>query len=133
MAKAAILVIEDNLDILEAIRLLLRREGFNVITAKNSLEGFEHLNRQRIDLILTDLMMPEMTGLEFIHKVRRIAGFDHIPIIAMSAYDKTYLAAAIVAGAETALHKPEDMDVLVSTVVEVLNNHRSERQLKLVS
>ena len=65
--------------------------------------------------------MPEMTGLEFIRQLRRTAGYLDIPIIAMSAYDSTYLAAAVLAGANAALHKPEDMDKLVDTIEEVLN------------
>ena len=120
MPKSTILVIEDNLDILETLRLLLEHEGFKVIKAENCLKGLECLSRHRPDLILTDLMTPEMNGLEFIHRLRRKSDFDPIPIIAISAYDHTYLAAAIVAGAETALHKPEDLDMLVDTIREVL-------------
>jgi two-component system, OmpR family, response regulator VicR len=120
MPKGTVLLIEDNKDILDATRLLLELEGFKVITAENGFRALERLAVHRPDVILTDLMMPEMTGLEFIHEVRRIPDYDTIPIIAISAYDKTYLAAAIVAGAVTALHKPEDLDTLVDTVKEVL-------------
>lgn len=120
MAKGTVLLIEDNKDILDATRLTLEIEGFKVITAENGFRALERLTKHRPDVILTDLMMPEMTGLEFIHEVRRIPNYDTIPIIAISAYDKTYLAAAIVAGAITALHKPEDMGILVDTVKEVL-------------
>jgi CheY-like chemotaxis protein len=120
MSKGRVLVIEDNRDIRESVRLLLEQDGFEVITAKDCSEAFNYLAQQSPDLILTDLMMPEMTGLELIHRLRRVTNFDRIPIIAMSAYDQTYLAAAVGAGAETALHKPEDMDALVKTVNEVL-------------
>jgi CheY-like chemotaxis protein len=120
MPKGTVLLIEDNKDILDATRLLLELEGFKVIFAENGFRALERLAVHRPDVILTDLMMPEMTGLEFIHEVRRIPDYDTIPIIAISAYDKTYLAAAIVAGAVTALHKPEDLDTLVDTVKEVL-------------
>jgi CheY-like chemotaxis protein len=120
MSKGKVLLIEDNREILDAVRLTLEFEGFTVITAEDGLTALECLNKHRPDVILTDLMMPEMTGLEFIHQVRRIANYDLIPIIAISAYDKTYLAAAICAGAIAALHKPEDMDILVDTVNEVL-------------
>ena len=120
MSKGRVLVIEDNRDIRESVHLLLEQDGFEVITAKDCSEAFNYLAKQSPDLILTDLMMPEMTGLELIHRLRRVSNFDRIPIIAMSAYDPTYLAAAVGAGAETALHKPEDMDSLVKTVNEVL-------------
>jgi CheY-like chemotaxis protein len=64
--------------------------------------------------------MPEMTGLECIRQLRRTAGYTDVPIIAMSAYDKSYLAAAVLAGANAALHKPEDLDDLVETIRETL-------------
>ena len=123
MSGATILVIEDNRDILEPLRLLLEHSGFKVIALENCLAALDFLALNRPDLILTDLMVPEMTGLEFIHQVRRVSNFDRIPIIAMSAYEKTYLAAAIVAGAETGLHKPEDLDSDVETINQVLAGH----------
>jgi CheY-like chemotaxis protein len=61
-----------------------------------------------------------MTGLEFIRQLRRTAGYTDVPIIAMSAYDKSYLAAAVLAGANAALHKPEDLDNLVEIIEETL-------------
>jgi len=99
---------------------MLEMEGFTVIATEDCATALNHLMMAKPDVILTDLMMPDMTGLEFIHQMRRVTNYDPIPIIAMSAYDKTYLAAAIVAGATTALHKPEDMEILVDTVKEVL-------------
>ncbi|HVG19005.1 MAG TPA: response regulator [Blastocatellia bacterium] len=123
MPKGTVLIIEDNRDILEAIRLLLENDGFKIITAEDCSTAFDHLTMNRPDLILTDLMLPEMTGLEFIHQIRRMADYDRVPIIAISAYDRTYLAAAVGAGAITALHKPDDLDILVQTVREVINNN----------
>jgi DNA-binding response OmpR family regulator len=127
MHEATILVIEDNRDILDAIRLLLEREGFAVVTAENCPTALNYLAQYSPDLILTDLMIPELTGLEFIHHIRRICNYDRVPIIAMSAYDQMYLEAAIKAGAVTALHKPEDIDILVKTIKAVLaKNYRGE-------
>jgi CheY-like chemotaxis protein len=120
MPKGTVLIIEDNQDILDVVRSMLEAEGFTVIAREDCVTALSYLTVGRPDVILTDLMMAEMTGLEFIHLVRRITNYDRIPIIAMSAYDKTYLAAAIVAGAITALHKPEDLDILVDTVKSVL-------------
>jgi len=120
MQKGTVLIIEDNQDILDVVRSMLEAEGFTVIAREDCATALSYLTVGRPDVILTDLMMAEMTGLEFIHLVRRITNYDRIPIIAMSAYDKTYLAAAIVAGAITALHKPEDLDILVDTVKSVL-------------
>jgi CheY-like chemotaxis protein len=120
MSKGNILIIEDNRDILNAVRLMLESEGFTVIAKEDCASAMNYLMENKPDVIVTDLRMQEMTGLEFIHQVRRITNYDRIPIIAMSAYDRTYLAAAVAAGAIKALHKPEDMDILVDTVKEVL-------------
>ncbi len=122
MAKGAILVIEDNEDIRVPILILLGNEGFDVFEAEDCKTAFDYLAEEQLDVILTDLLMPEMTGLEFIRQIRRTSGLLDIPIIAMSAYDPSYLAAAVLAGANAALHKPEDLDRLVETVKEVLRH-----------
>jgi DNA-binding response OmpR family regulator len=120
MSKGVVLIIEDNRDIRNTVQLLLERDGFEVVGAEDCSTAFDYLAQNRPDIIITDLMIPEVTGLEFIHQIKRISKIDRIPIIAMSAYDWTYLAAAIGAGAVGALHKPEDLDILVKTVNEVL-------------
>jgi CheY-like chemotaxis protein len=127
MKGKTVLLVDDNPDILSTVRLMLEREGYKVITAENCALAVDNITRHQPDAILTDLMTPEMTGLEFIHQIRRAANYDRVPIIAMSAYDQTYLAAAIAAGADAALHKPEDMDILVETIKQALakNNGRA--------
>jgi CheY-like chemotaxis protein len=124
MSKSSVLIVEDNDDIRIPLKITLENEGFTVFPARDCSEAFEWMAREYPDIILTDLLMPEMTGLEFIRQLRRTAGYTEVPIIAMSAYDKSYLAAAVLAGANAALHKPEDMDRLVETIKESLgNNH----------
>ena len=129
MGLGAILIIEDNKDIRVPISIMLGNEGFDVFEAEDCKTAFDYLAEKQPDVILTDLLMPEMTGLEFIRQIRRTSGLIDVPIIAMSAYDTSYLAAAVLAGANAALHKPEDMDRLVETVKEVLRyaDHTQER------
>jgi CheY-like chemotaxis protein len=119
MSKATALVVEDDPDTLEVIKILLEEGGFKVKTATDCSKASTFLMSYP-DIILTDLMTPQMTGLEFIYQTRRVSNFDRIPIIAMTAYDKTYLAAAIMAGADAALHKPVDLDKLVETANQML-------------
>jgi two-component system, sensor histidine kinase and response regulator len=130
MGNGAILIIEDNKDIRVPISIMLGNEGFDVFEAEDCRGAFDRLADEPPDLILTDLLMPEMTGLEFIRQIRRTSGLLDIPIIAMSAYDPSYLAAAVLAGANAALHKPEDMDKLVETIKEVLR-HSGNNQERL--
>ncbi len=130
MKGQTVLLVDDNPDILDTVRLLLEREGYKVITVENCALAFDQITRHRPDAILTDLMTPEMTGLEFIHQIRRATNYDRMPIIAMSAYDQTYLAAAIVAGADAAIHKPEDMDIVAETVKQALEKNNGRASAK---
>ena len=125
--QCAVLVVEDNLDTQVIIRLMLENDSFKVIATDNPSTALDHLHNRKPDLMIVDLMLPEMTGLEFIRHIRRIANYDFIPIIAISAYDQRYLAAAIMAGADSALHKPEDIDRITETVREVLARRRPDK------
>lgn len=120
MAEGSILVVEDTADILELVCLHLEREGYSVYRAACCSSAFDVLSKYRIDLIITDLMLPEMTGLEFIYRVRRVVSYDRVPVIAMSAFDQKYLSAAMQAGAARILHKPEELDQLLPAVNQVL-------------
>jgi two-component system sensor histidine kinase/response regulator len=123
MGKRSILVVEDTPDILDVVCLLLEQEGYSVYKAECCSLAFDVLANHEVDLIITDLMLPEMTGLEFIHKVRRVMNYDFIPVVAMSAFDQKYLTAAAQAGATKILHKPEDLDLLVPTVNQLLRDN----------
>lgn len=122
MAKGKVLVIEDNPDILEAVRLLLEAEGFSVVTAEECFSGMDCLESSPPDVIVTDIGLPAMTGLELIRYVRTKSNLQNIPIVAMSGYDKAYLATAAMAGANATLHKPEDLEHLTSTVQAVIKS-----------
>jgi CheY-like chemotaxis protein len=120
MSKATVLVIDDNRDILDVVRLQLEAEGFSVILAQDCASAFDCLSLYGPDIVVTDLFIPEINGLEFILYLRRVSNYDRIPVIAMSAYDRTYLDAAVKAGAVDAFHKPEEMDRLPQAIVKAL-------------
>lgn len=122
MGKRSILVVEDTPDILDVVCLLLEQEGYSVYKAECCSLAFDVLENHHVDLIITDLMLPGMTGLEFIHKLRRVVNYDFIPVVAMSAFDHKYLIAAAQAGAIKILHKPEDLDLLLPTVNDLLRD-----------
>ena len=120
MPSGSVLIIDDNQDILDVARLLLEAEGFKVFTAEDCNSALKHLSLHNPDVIVTDLLISGITGLELIHQLKRTANLDRIPVIAMSAYDKTYLAAAVGAGAVDALHKPEELDRIVEAVEQAI-------------
>ena len=125
MSEPTVLVIDDNRDILELVRLQLEADGFKVVTLEDCSLALDYLTANNADVIVTDLMIPDITGLEFIHQLRRVSNYDRIAIIAMSAYDKTYLAAAVMAGAVDALHKPEELHKLTGEIRQALATDRS--------
>ena len=82
MASATVLVVDDEPALREFVRRNLEIRGFNVLTAANGLEALAIFNTQTISLVILDLMMPRMDGLE---TVRRIRQSSIVPIIVLSA------------------------------------------------
>jgi CheY-like chemotaxis protein len=127
MRRPLILIIDDHRDTLDTYRLILESSEFNVITAWNASTGYDQLTRYQPHLILTDLAMPDMTGIEFIQWIRRTAEFMNIPIVAMSAYEYSYLEAAIAAGANGVFHKIDDLNKLIRILNRALADAGYER------
>lgn len=82
MEKECILVVDDDKDIVATLKIQLEKEGYNVLCAYNGREALELLEKQRVHLILLDIMMPQMDGFSAIMKIRER---QNIPILVMSA------------------------------------------------
>jgi RNA polymerase sigma factor (sigma-70 family) len=83
--KAIILVVEDELSVRDAIGDMLRLHGFEVASAADGFEALELMHQQTPDLILADIVMPEMNGYQFYHRVRAKAEWLWIPFIFITA------------------------------------------------
>jgi CheY-like chemotaxis protein len=121
-SKTRILLVDDDEDLRGIIRRFLDRSGFSVTTATHGREALERLATERADLVVTDLMMPEMSGLELIRELR--SGHPTLPIIAMSAGadlrgDRS-LEQASQAGARVVLEKPFAMHRLIHEIRALL-------------
>ncbi len=81
-----ILIVEDNFDNLTLVRLLLEREGFQVVTALDGKSGLEVARSERPDLIALDLDMPIMDGWEFLHQAKGDPDIQDIPIVVVTAH-----------------------------------------------
>jgi DNA-binding response OmpR family regulator len=116
-----ILVIDDDQTVREYIQLLLEDEGFHVSVAENGSAGLEIFNRESIDLIITDLIMPEKEGLETIQDVRKPD--PSCKIIAMSGASnrESYLSISSILGARAVLHKPFKPNELLNLVTGILH------------
>ncbi len=119
---AVVLIIDDDSVITETTRMLLTREGYAALTAGNGNRGLKLCREHEIDVVLTDIIMPEKEGLETIRDLRR--EFPCIKIIAMSGGGRIdshdYLELAGKLGAHRTLAKPFRKQALLKVLEEVL-------------
>jgi len=116
-----ILVVDDERQIILILRTSLQSSGYLVETASNGLEAFEKFEAHAPDLIITDLSMPEMSGLELTQAVRRVAT---IPILVLSVRDSdTMKVKALDEGADDYLTKPFSMNELLARVRALLRRN----------
>lgn len=118
-----VLVVDDDDSYCTIIRELLVRNGFEVRLAYSAQEAMELLEDERPDLILTDLMMPEIDGITFIRNLRSMPPHSEIPTIVVSALvmarERT---AAAQAGADAFVAKPFSINQLRATIDEVISD-----------
>ncbi len=106
---ADILIVEDEPKMLRLLDLNLAEEGYRTHTAQDANTGLKILSQEKIDLVLTDLRLPGMDGLEFLQAVKRVNA--HLPVIVMTAYGTVETAVeAMKAGASDYVLKPFSLD-----------------------
>lgn len=119
-----ILVVEDNDDFRSYLQLILS-ETYHVSTAAEGKEALEILKSEAPDLIISDVMMPGMNGLEFVNSLRRQEPFTHLPVIFLSAKNQeTDKEAGLSSGADIYLTKPIRSKMLLAQVSAVLRRER---------
>jgi len=116
-----ILVIEDNPDNMTLIEEILEDEGFNVLTAVMAEEGIALLGDAEVDLILMDISLPKISGLEATKIIKANDTTKDIPIIALTAHAmKSDRDMALSAGCDDFLTKPIDEEELLETINRLL-------------
>lgn len=121
MSKQKILLVDDEKDILELISFNLEKEGYDVSTAKNGREAVDVAHKTLPDLILMDVMMPEMDGMEACRLIREDASLSNVLIAFLTARNEDYSQiAGFDAGADDYIAKPIKPRVLVSRVKALL-------------
>jgi YesN/AraC family two-component response regulator len=127
-----ILIIDDERDVRDSVKCVLDLAGYEVLTAENATEALEQLGRTPMDLVITDIIMPKMNGVQAIESIRR--AFPLVRIVAISGggnfgvagYQPTaiatnaYLRSAEEAGAHVVLTKPFESDDLIEVVEKLL-------------
>lgn len=113
--ERTVLVVDDDPDILQTLALCLSTEGYGVVMAANGKEALDVLRREKPAIILLDLMMPVMTGSEFLHHQKQDPSLAGIPVIIISAADANH-ARAMALGAADYLQKPIEIAELTAKV-----------------
>lgn len=116
-----ILVIDDDNAVTDLLAVLLRSQGFDVTATNSSTEGLNYARQGEPELIILDLMMPEMDGWEVCRAVR---AFSQVPIIVLSALnDPSMVASVLDAGADDYLTKPTPSRILVAHINRLLRRN----------
>lgn len=124
-----ILLVDDEQDILEIIGYNLSQEGYQVFTANNGREAVEKAQKELPNLIILDVMMPEMDGMEACEHIRRIPSLQNTIITFLTARGEDYSqVAGFDAGADDYITKPVKPKVLVSKVKALLRRVKEETQ-----
>ena len=117
--KATILVVDDALETRNLLKFILEQEGYGIVLSSNGREAASLLESFKPDLIIADLVMPKMGGIDLIKSIRSRPELAVTPIIVISAF-LSYLEEGKKAGATVAIEKPVDVLELPKIISELL-------------
>lgn len=118
-----ILIIEDDDIMLKAVKNILTKAGYEVLTAKDGKEAFEQLDNAIYDIVVTDLMMPYANGLEVVSRIRSDSAKRHVSIIVVSSVgNEETITEAFRLGADVYLKKPIMAGELLIRIRKLVDN-----------
>ncbi len=122
MAKANILICDDEPGVRESLKLILER-GYNLFYARNGKEATERVKALKPDLLIMDVKMPHLNGLDALHHIRRVD--QRVPILMITGYESSDVAVqAVNSGANDYLTKPFQREQVTEKVQALLGLHR---------
>ncbi|MCB0283752.1 MAG: response regulator [Calditrichae bacterium] len=120
-----ILIVDDNPSVLKLLNISLNKAGYEVIEAENGEEAFDIANKELPDLIISDIMMPQMDGLELCWMIRENSQVPLVPFIFLTSFDDPETEVkGFRAGADKYLNKPIERKELLERVDELLNRKK---------
>jgi len=129
-SEYTILLVDDEPDILEFVGYNLKKEGYKVVTAKNGAEGLKKATEHKPDLILLDVMMPGMDGIETCDHIRKTPDLEHTLVAFLTARGEDYSqVAGFNAGGDDYITKPIKPKVLISRIKALLRRNGQSRQM----
>jgi two-component system chemotaxis response regulator CheY len=116
-----ILIVEDDRTTRKILGLYLRSKGYDIVNAENGLEAMEKLGTENVNLVMTDLNMPYMDGIELTRKIRSQADLKHLPVLMVTTEaDDEERQKAFEAGANGYLVKPVTADMVTDNIKNIL-------------
>jgi two-component system response regulator HydG len=113
-----ILIVDDNAGILHTMDIILTEKGYRVEIADNGLDAIEQIRNRSFDLVISDIKMSHVTGVDVLKEIKRVS--PEIPTIMITAFTMDKLVQeAQQEGAEAVLHKPLDFDELHSVILQL--------------
>jgi len=131
-----ILVVDDDPDVREALKIILEQSGYQVITARNGIEGLTSLKVDQPDLMILDLLMPKMDGFSVLKEIEspRWLGSKDIPVIVLTAVREEAsrrryeLETGVELGAACYLEKPINPDTILEKVRRLIRSKQKKRR-----
>ena len=121
MSKGHVLVVEDNLDNYELVRTILELNGYDTFLAVNGRDGVDAARKQKPDLILMDMALPEMDGWDATQRIREDPQTKHIPMVALTVHTlPRERKRALDAGVDAYISKPFDASHFLQVVESTL-------------
>jgi len=126
--SVTILLVEDEKEMREFIRRGLAK-SYKVLMAADGLEAKEKLEMHKVDLLVSDIMMPRMNGFELCHSLKSDIRYSHVPVILLTALadDKSHIT-GLETGADAYIEKPFSMDILKAGIASLLQNRENIRR-----
>jgi CheY-like chemotaxis protein len=119
--KGTIFIMDDDLALQKVIEFALRNEGYEVVLASDGQDGMQKLESLSPDLVLSDIMMPNMDGVEVFEHIQERLQDDGIPIIIMTALSRKPWFADLEAEGAVIIHKPFEVEYLLELIKTTLS------------
>lgn len=132
--KNRILAVDDEEDIVELVRYNLEREGYETLSAFSGKEALEIISKKRPDLIILDLMLPDVDGLEITRRLKRDDDLKNIPIVMLTAKgEEADVVVGLELGADDYIVKPFSPRILLARIRSVLRRRESDNMAEVKS
>ena len=129
MSQTKVLIVDDEIDILDLLEYNLEKEGYKVIRAMDGEEAIDLARKHKPDMILLDIMMPKLDGIETCRRIRAIKGMKKVFIVFLTARSEEYSElAGFEVGADDYISKPVKPRVLLSRLRAILRRDMAEPQ-----